>query len=219
MVNRARTFMTSTLILFAALVAPAAANTTPLGTTKILDSADSRSTCDSPTWVRPFLSYEDSGNYVLAPGGAFEAPTAAGWQLSGQARTVAGNEQFFLRGRSDSRSLSLPSGTRAISPAMCVDLTYPHLRLVSKAVSSPGNALLGIEVVYPDSRRPEWTEVKSFDGYQGKFARSGWRISDHVDIKPQLGHSGNAMRRMAIRITALRGNWQVDDIYIDPRCH
>ena len=87
--------------------------------------------CTPSAFTQPFTRWLDSPHYVLAPGGAFEATTAS-WNLTGGAATQAGNEPYYLHGRSDSRSLALPLGSSATSRQMCVGLDYPTMRFVAK---------------------------------------------------------------------------------------
>jgi hypothetical protein len=196
------------------LAAPALANTTPLGTTAIQYADGSRSTCESPAFVHPYVGIGDRRTYVLAPGGSFSSSTA-GWQLKDGARLVSD----AARGT----ALGLPAGASAISPGMCVDLDYPHLRLAHKVVGKgASNIELLTEVVYPQLPAPEWTEVKQFDGWQGDAVGSGWRISPDIDLKPDFGGSTPGARYVALRFTAVKkartaAEVRVDDVFIDPR--
>lgn len=175
---------------------PAQANVTPSGSTVIQYTAASKSTCESPAWMWPFKSIGDARTYVLAPNGSFTGGAAPGGQLAGGARFATDS----VRGT----SLVLPAGASAVSPGMCVDLDYPHLRLARKAVGNAAGLELRSEVVYPQLREPAWTEVKQFDGYQGYSVASGWRISPDVDLKPGFGGSTPGARYVARRFTAIK---------------
>jgi hypothetical protein len=192
----------------------ASANTTPLGATQILNTPESSSTCVNPLIVQPFKAFGDRRDYVLGPGGDFEGAVATGWQLAGGAQLAAG-------GRNSAGSLSLPPGASAITPAMCIDLTYPHMRFYSKAMGNAAHARVGVEVVYPDVRNPAFEEIKQFDGKQGTAAGLGWRLSDDVDLKPDLGGQRNVTRRVALRFSSLGskrgGDVRIDDVYVDPK--
>jgi hypothetical protein len=199
--------------LWAAVAAPARASTEPLGATQIQFTEASYSTCVNPTFVTPYTAIGDFRTYVLAPAGTFDAGSE-GWQLRNGARLVAD----ATRGT----SLALPAGASAISPAACIDLDYPHLRLAHKAAGRNLSGLeLRTEVVYPQVADPEWTEVKEFDAFQGDQVASGWRISPDVDLKPDLGGSSWGARPVAVRFTAVKkaaasAELRVDDVYIDP---
>src|SRR5688572_15393525 len=84
--------------------------------------------CGPQLFEQPFLRWLDPMHYVLAPDGAFEQG-AAGWKLSSGAKVVSGNEPFRVHGAADARSLSLPPGSSATSPAMCIGVDAPTARL------------------------------------------------------------------------------------------
>ena len=88
---------------------------------------------------QPFDRFGDRANYKLVKGGSFESG-ATGWTLSGGASVVSGNEAYRVGGTGHAKSLSLPRGSRAITPFACVGLDEPTLRLFAKRNS----ALLGL---------------------------------------------------------------------------
>ncbi len=90
----------------------------------------------------------DSADYSLAPGGNFESGTA-GWTLSGSAAIAAGNDSLGIT--SGSKSLRMPIGATATSPAFCIDETNPHFRFAYK-VDNVGAAGFIAHVVYKDAR-------------------------------------------------------------------
>lgn len=201
-----------------AATAPAAtaqANTTPLGQTAIAYTGQSATTCDRPSFTQALRAYGDSRWYVLAPSGSFAGATAPGWQLHNGARLAADS----ARGT----SLALPPGASAISPAMCVDLDFPHFRFANKFVArDPAGGKIRVEVVYPQLQSPEWTDVIEFDGKQSQLAGPGnWRLSQDVQLKPDFAGDVPGARYVALRFTALKtgyaGEWRVDDVWIDPR--
>src|SRR5690349_11032790 len=79
--------------------------------------------CPAQQLSQPFSPWLDLSNYTLVGDGGFESG-ASGWSLKGGASVVSGNEPWHVRGAADTRSLNLPSGALATSPAFCVDLTY-----------------------------------------------------------------------------------------------
>ena len=192
-------------------------------------------TCSDPEVQQPFEKYGDSRDYVLAPGGSFERLqtevglttsveldlTSLGWSSQG-AQIVTGNEPFYLNKWTDGFSLSIPEGTAATSPAMCVDLHYPVFRLVSKAVGllrDNSDAQLRVRVIYPDATDPSFKTVGTLDGSQGRHSRLGWRISPDMDLLPHRGVEEPGGRLVALRFVAASGDWRIDDIFIDPRRH
>jgi hypothetical protein len=199
---------------------------TPLGTTRIIETAESRTTCENPLIVHPFTKYGDYADYVLAPGGKFDG-SVTGWQFAGGAKVIATDK---------GKSLQLPKGASAISPAMCLDLNTPTFRMYHKVVKprtgllggllglvlgSPQDADVRVEVVYPEVAYPEWTKMTEFDGEEGQSAGNGWRLFDPIDLHPELGGALPGARYAALRFTVLnaRSGESVlfDDIYVDPK--
>lgn len=211
--RRGRLALALALAAAAGPVGSAGANVYPLDAT-IQYTAASTSTCQSPVWTWPYKAIGDSRTYVLAPSGAFTGNVATGWQLRGGARLVSD----AARGP----GLALPAGASVVSPAMCADLNYPHMRLAHKVVGSgAANVELRIDVVYPQNVKPVWTEVKQFDGFQGNTVASGWRITPDIDVKPDWGGQTAGARYVAFRFTAVKkattsAEYRIDDVYMDP---
>jgi hypothetical protein len=194
----------------------AQADNSPLGSTQLYASEESAETCTDPFIENPFMRFGDDRDYVRAPDGSFEDARLSGWQLSGAKRVTEADPVDL--GATDGRGmLSMPTGSTAISPTMCVDLNYPTFRVLAKAVRNADSAEFRIEVAYPDADKPAWEELSKFDGKQFTNAGSGWRLTDHMDMKPELGGKAWGYRRVAFRFTALAGNWRLDDLYVDPR--
>jgi ABC-type amino acid transport substrate-binding protein len=166
---------------------------------------------------RPFLRFLDPLPYTLAPDGGFEAG-AAGWQLSGGARVVSGNEPFALAGPG-TKSLQIPAGGSATSPPMCVGLILPVVRFVAT-----GGALLStlkVEAVWTDSAG----QKRSLELLP--FVLGGSRSWLPTLPLLQLGGALNALTLnglttdMSFRFTPRAGlfgsgTWKIDDIYVDP---
>ncbi len=87
-----------------------------------------------------FAPWGDYRNYLLVPGGAFEAGTPA-WALSGGAKVMAGNEPFYVRSKQDKNSLYLPNGSSALSPTVCFGLGDWHARFFVRNVGSTSGKL------------------------------------------------------------------------------
>ena len=108
--------------------------------------------CAEQPLERPFQRWLDLASYTLLPGGTFE-DGAQGWSLTG-ARVVAGNEPFNVHGPGETQSLSLPAGSTATSPAICVGLLHPTMRFFGRG---SGGGLLGalstlqVDVLFEDA--------------------------------------------------------------------
>jgi hypothetical protein len=223
-----RKLFTLPVLVVTALVSLAgtahAGSTTPLGSTKVIETAESRTACENPFIEHPFAKFGDDRDYVLAPGGSFDG-NVAGWQFSGGTQVVRSTK---------GRSLQLPKGGSAISPSMCLDLHFPTFRVSHDVVRktgllgglhlpSPdqGLAKIKIEVVYLGVPNPEWEEMAVFDGNHGLSTGFSWRLSDDVDLRPDRGGSEPGARQAALRFTVVSANpkdsFRIDDIYVDPK--
>jgi hypothetical protein len=159
-----------------------------------------------------FLPWGDKRHYALAPNGGFEAGST-GWSLSGGATVVAGNESLFLNAPTDASSLSLPAGSSAASPPICMSLDTPIFRLVARNGGDPASRLR-VEAVYKllglvrtktvstVTSGASWTPTQQMSTVLTLSTIIGTLIPSYIQI----------------RITPLdgAGQWQVDDLYIDP---
>ena len=170
--------------------------------------------CDDGPITQPFQRFGDTDNYKLLPGGSFEAGTAA-WQLSGGAKIVSGNETYKVGGSTHSRSLSLPSGSAAVSAFTCVGLAEPTLRLFAKRNS----ALLGLV-----STLNVQIQVQTSLGLSlwlpvlpGDLGGSSWHPTAQMPLIANiLPLSASDKTPVRFRFTPLLGSWQIDDVYVDP---
>jgi hypothetical protein len=178
-------------------------------------TAETRQTCADPQIEQPFLSLGDNRDYVLAPGGAFEDPSLTGWSLALGAGVDVGNEPFNVRGADDGHSLVLPPGASATSPTMCVDLNWPTMRFVAFQ-NGEKDAELDVEVAYPEAEGdgPKWHKAKSFKARN----KDGWHATEDVKLSPERGGKKAGARQVALRFTndSDRGNWRIDNVYVDP---
>ena len=173
----------------------------------------SATSCDGSTVTQPFSRFGDNANYKLVPGGSFEGD-AKGWTLNG-AKVVSGNESYNVGGSGQKYSLSLPSGSNAISPFTCVGLAEPTLRLFAKRNS----ALLGlvstlnVEIqVQTSLGLSAWLPV-----LPGDLGGSSWHPTAQMPLLANLlTLSATDRTPVRFRFTPLLGSWQIDDVYVDP---
>jgi hypothetical protein len=112
----------------------------------LLSSAQS---CSSEMLSQPFQPWFDYSSYAAVPGGAFESGQAS-WSLSGGAAVTPGNESYHVNSPTDSSSLSLPDGSSATSPSMCVGINDPTVRLMARNGGSPFSSLR-VDVLFEDA--------------------------------------------------------------------
>jgi hypothetical protein len=174
--------------------------------------AGSAQACSYDGAEQVFSPWGDQRNYVLAPDGGFEAG-AAGWSLSRGAAVVGGNEGYYLNDAGDSRSLSLPAGSSAGSPPVCMAIDTPSFRLMARNSGDPSSRLR-VEAVY---RLLGLVRTKAISTISAGLS---WAPTQSVSTVLSLSTIVGTLIPSAIeiRLTPLdaNGNWQVDDLYIDP---
>lgn len=164
--------------------------------------------CPAQTTTTPFAQWGDHSSYFLVPGGSFEGTESqVGWNLD-NAELTAGNEPFYVHGRSDDQSLTIDGGGTAASPVFCADATMPDFRFFAREDSPGGD--LKVEGVIQTPYGPYTATVATIaDGSMPSWAPTaqlkipsiptGWRIP----VSLRFVVSGG-------------GSWQVDDVYVDP---
>jgi hypothetical protein len=167
--------------------------------------------CGQYSSSQVFLPWGDPASYTLAPGGDFESKRHA-WDVQGEARVVKENEPAQVGGESDSSSLLLSRGTTVTSPAMCVGLGEPDLRVFFKRTSwtavSPN---LRVDVLFVDANGDTQTlNVGNLDG-----GRS-WSLSPQLLIVANLLPLLDQGTPVSFRLSAAGDSFQVDDLYVDP---
>jgi hypothetical protein len=177
----------------------------------LLISAGSALACSYPGAMQVFKPWGDDRHYVLGPDGGFEAG-ASGWALN-RARVVSGNESFQLNAASDSHSLSLPDGSSAGSPPVCMALDTPVFRMFARNTGDPSSRLR-VEAVYKLLGLVQTKAVSKV------AAGAQWAPTQPMSTVLSLSTIVGTLIPSAIqiKITPLddRGEWWVDDLYIDP---
>jgi hypothetical protein len=184
----------------ATLAAPAAA--------AAATTADGAGCPDRPI-AQPFAPWHDTADYFLAPGGDFEHGDG-GWQLEGGARTGGGNEPFRIVAPTDARSLRLPPGSVATSPAFCIGVEHRALRLFARGAASSSAV---VDILYADERgAPRTLRIATLAG------GGGWAPSDVVElvVNALAAARGNAMT-VRLRVAPQGATpWAIDDLHVDP---
>jgi hypothetical protein len=169
---------------------------------------DAAPSCDSQVLGQTFLPWADVASYTLNPGGSFE-DGAAGWTLDG-ASVSDGNEPFAVGAATDSHSLALPSGSSAVSAPICVGIEHPDIRFFTTA-SNP-MARLSVEVLF---EAPDGSLLSAPIGVVS--GAGGWAPTAPFPIVANLLAllPGNHTA-VAFRFSATRGDFRIDDLYVDP---
>jgi hypothetical protein len=166
-------FIVRAAVLAAALagvaVAPAQADTSSVDT----------SSCSPPSVFQPFVGWGDSNWYAMVPGESLDNFVGTGWTLTGGAaittQTLADGTTGLV--------LNMPSGSKAVSPVMCIGNGYPIAKtLIRYGSGSSGsvaftpydlttNTKLGT-MQLPGS--PKWSLTPPVNVLPG--AIQGWRL-------------------------------------------
>jgi hypothetical protein len=174
----------------------------------------SRSCPVQPATSQPFLQWGDTNSYFLAPAGDMESsPFAAGWSLSGGASLVAGSEPSDVSANSsDSFSLGLPGGSSATTPQICVTIQDPQFRTFVRNTGDPKAQLMVQALIITSSGQPKTYDLGSVKG------SSDWTLSSPVLFKSAIQPGADGTGQIAFTFTPkdATGNWQIDDLYIDP---
>lgn len=161
-----------------------------------------------------FAPWADAAYYMLAPNGSFELGSG-GWSLSGGASIVNGNEPFLPTG---THSLSLPSGSSATSPTVCLGTKQLYIRMFVKDL---GGTDTGLRV------RVLWygllNQLLGASDFAVFPSGGDWAPSDQVNSGggllaplPVVALLSSTSARIQITPLGSGSRWQVDDVYIDP---
>jgi hypothetical protein len=207
---RSRTLLRSLPVGLIATVATLASTAAAAHANGFLTTAEQ---CGAESSSQVFLPWADPADYTLAPGGDFASGGPA-WSLSGGAQVVAGGDGYNLTGNGASaNSLSLPDGSSATSPSMCVSLQNPDLRFFAEN-SGSANDTLQVSVTFETSLGNLVTQPI------GQFAATGtWEpmVQDPIAVSlVQLMPNDGTPVSFTFAPQGQGGNWQVDDVYVDP---
>jgi len=197
----------------AAVVLLLVAGAASLATTSAAQAAG----CSWGPLTQPFLPWNDANLYFGAPGGDFESG-ASGWGIAGGAGIVAGNESSYVGSDSDNYSLALPTTSSVVTtPTICVTSQSPLIRLFIK-----NNGNLG----HIDGQLAVYLNFTGADGkaQQVKIAAltvksTSWTLSAPISFIQYVStplKAGFAYVSFTLRPNDNHGNWQVDDLYVDP---
>jgi hypothetical protein len=139
---------------------------------------------------RPFLPWLDLAWYERAPDGGFEAG-ADGWSLDGAA-VVDGGHPWG----GDQRSLSIPAGSSATTPPVCVTVAHPTIRFFARGTGSitvtvlaggvelPVGVVLGGGSWWPSLPMPVLANLLGAQEVRFRFASAGALRIDDVYVDP-----------------------------------
>lgn len=171
--------------------------------------------CATQPLSQPFLAVGDSNFYVLVPGESADDFEGSGWELSGGATVV----RRTLADGTVGSVLSMPGGSKAVSPSFCVNVEYPTARTrmanLSGGFGYDESAAPGISFAVGYEGRQSW--FRPLTTGQIKGARSGeWTVSEPLGMEPE---DVPGWQRARITLTASGSPYDVYglyDLYVDP---
>jgi hypothetical protein len=162
--------------------------------------------CATPQYGQPFLYAQDDNWYTPLGGESYDEFDGAGWQLSGGASIAS---TTLADGQTGS-VLDLPSGSKAVSPVICVTSEYPTARAVVRDVKGAEGVSFNVEYEATST----WEKPKNTGQMHGDG--SAWTLVTPVNLQPSRTPGWQPMR-----ITLIPGGktseFQVYNLYIDPR--
>ena len=130
---------------------------------------------------------------------------------------VAGNESYDVNSPTDSQSLSIPTGAGATTPLVCVTVDSPTMRVFVLNTGAK-DAKLEVDLNFVDDKgNPKTQKLKDLPG------GSSWTLTDPIKflgpINSVLDHNGKTNVSFTFTPKDNKGNWQLDDEYVDPIKH
>jgi hypothetical protein len=196
-----------------------AATLASLGATATPAKAALGLACGGDT-TQAFAPWNDFAPYWYAPNGGFEAGSA-GWTLAGGARVVPGNSTLFNHAPGERYSLSLPRGSSATSPPMCVALFSSKMRFFAANLGSPSSKLK-VQVIYNGGvggLLSFVTKLLKLSDVGYVSAGSAWQPSTPVGMLSGALPLLTASVQFRFTPADSYGSWLVDDVYLDPLMH
>jgi streptogramin lyase len=167
--------------------------------------------CSGAT-THAFAPWGDSTSYWFVTNGGLENG-ATGWTLTGGAAVVGGNESFSVHGTSDSHSLSLPAGSTATAPAMCVGALSTTMRFFAANTANP-TAKLEVHAIYHGGLG-QVLGVADYGTVQG----GAWHPSKQVILLGGLLPLLTQSVQFRFSPVGNAAGWRIDDAYFDPLLH
>jgi hypothetical protein len=165
--------------------------------------------CATESLSQVFSPWADPANYTLAPGG--RAENGSGWTLNG-ASIVNGNEPFNVSGGGDSHALALPDPSTATTDEFCVGVNHPDIRFFMRKTAGGPTASLRVDVLWEDANGNDaWLPMATLG------ACSAWVPTSQLVIPASLlPLLPGQMTPVQLRFVPQGGDFQVDDVYVDP---
>jgi hypothetical protein len=165
-----------------------------------------RTACTYPELAQTFSWARDPNWYFQAPGQTDGSFVGDGWKLRNGAQVVS----TTLADGSAGQVLDLPSGSRAVSPTMCVDSGFKTARTMVRNVVGGE----GVQFFVSYDGTNTWTQPKGTGQVHGD--KADWTLSSPVNLQPS-STPGWQLVRFSFIAGGKTSEFQIYDLYVDPR--
>jgi hypothetical protein len=175
--------------------------------------------CPNPA-SKAFAPWNDFAYYSYAPNGGFESGSS-GWALTGSAKVGLGNSPFYTHGAGERYSLSLPAGSSATSPPMCISLFSSKMRFFT-VNSGSSSSRLKVQVIYRGGVGGILslvTKTLGLSDFGYITAGRTWQPSPAVGMLSGTLPLLTTSVQFRFAPADSSGAWRVDDVYLDPLMH
>jgi hypothetical protein len=146
--------------------------------------------------------------YASIPNESWDSISASGWTLSGGAKIMADTLADGLRGN----VLYLPSGSKAVTPQLCISNYYPFGRTEMRDLA--GTQGVSLSVAYLGSKG--WGANQAVGTQAG--SSTVWSLPSPFAI-PATSFTGWEYARFTITALGSNSKYELSNLYIDPRMH
>jgi hypothetical protein len=157
----------------------------------------------------PFVQWGDSDAYCAFPNLAFENGKVS-WTLTGNTSIVSANEPWHVSGPG-THALQLGPGATALSSSLPVNLLDPWVRFFAHSVGANGS--LRVQVIF-HGLLGNVTGLLNI-GSLSPGSYSSWQATQRV-LSALALPLFTTSAQVQLTSQAGLGNWQVDDVYLDP---
>ena len=166
-------------------------------------AAASAASCPVQATTQLFAPLGDANNYFLAPGGDFEGTNT--WTKTGKTVIRMKDGYTTLAG---ANAMQMPVGGSGTSPAVCVDVDRPHLRLAARADKTVGT--LQVDAVLASGAVKPLANLSAANHLD-------WNLTGDIPLTSPLGVTSTITQQVRLRFTASGGAWSIDGVAVDPR--
>ncbi len=179
-------------MMFAAVPAVAAATTT--------------TSCNAPALAQVYSWAQDTNWYAAIPGEKWDSMSATGWTLSGGAKFMSDTLADGTKGT----LLYMPSGSKAVTPQLCISNYYPFGRGEIRNLAGT----LGVNLYVSYYGTKGWGANQPSGSMTG--TSNVWSLPSPFSITAS-SVSGWQYAKFTLQAMGASSTYEISNLYIDPR--